>query len=630
MKFRNLLKILSLAAAIGAAAADGGGNLIRNGTFSKPCRLPGIPHEWEVQRPNTKGGETETKLDGGSFLLYFTGPEYVDQIRIKQSLKLEPGKVYEFQYDYRSRLDAGLKADATFWGTGVFMRSWWQVPSEKWTTVRGLFAMADNVDGNVILTLQNRSRIKLWYRNIILKPTELAKEDIPKLIPEFKVHSVESDDVFILPDTKKKSADFIVNGFSDENLKKFRIEADYYPTPERMVRCRVAGRNIFVPMSAVPDGESTLIGKLYSKADNALIATAQVRLQRVMKLPAGVDFSTPAEVRLEDGRKFFPVGIYAGNGWNFSPAELVKNGFNVIHTYATNRRDVDKGDEEGRARNLKLLDDARKLGARVMVQLPHDYTEKAGESARLPHWLDVYKDHPALFGYYVDETRSIKNTPYPVIKAAYDAVRRHDPAHKWFSYEGPDPNLRDSMDAIIYGVTGPEAVKLCMLNLGPDKPVIHCYGQKDFMAQSATSLDYNQSNFVMPVIWGARGIFYFTYSNLRDRKVNPRCAELKPRVLDTARRFGEISQSIVAGDPLPKWSDTVKTTGKLEYKAFADQGACYIFCGVAADKETGGTLTFTPPAGKRLRDVLNDRPYPNTGELKLELSPGQARIIEVK
>lgn len=43
MKFRNLLKILSLAAAIGAAAADGGGNLIRNGMFSKPCRLPGIP-----------------------------------------------------------------------------------------------------------------------------------------------------------------------------------------------------------------------------------------------------------------------------------------------------------------------------------------------------------------------------------------------------------------------------------------------------------------------------------------------------------------------------------------------------------------------------------------------------------
>ena len=95
----------------------------------------------------------------------------------------------------------------------------------------------------------------------------------------------------------------------------------------------------------------------------------------------------PRFITLEDGRKFFPVGIYAGNGWNFSPAELVKNGFNVIHTYATNRRDVDKGDEEGRARNLKLLDDARKLGARVMVQLPHDYTEKAGESARLPHWL---------------------------------------------------------------------------------------------------------------------------------------------------------------------------------------------------------------------------------------------------
>ena len=127
----------------------------------------------------------------------------------------------------------------------------------------------------------------------------------------------------------------------------------------------------------------------------------------------------------------------------------------MIHTYASNREDVCRAfpdvkfNEKAFRNTQKLLDDAKRLGVYVMIQLPHRYTEKADFIGRFPQWLDVYKNHPALFGYYVDETRSIKNTPYPVIKAAYDAVHRYDPKHKWFAYENPDPNLRNSMDAII-------------------------------------------------------------------------------------------------------------------------------------------------------------------------------------
>ena len=111
----------------------------------------------------------------------------------------------------------------------------------------------------------------------------------------------------------------------------------------------------------------------------------------------------------------------------------------MIHTYASNREDVCRAfpdvkfNEKAFRNTQKLLDDAKRLGVYVMIQLPHRYTEKADFIGRFPQWLDVYKNHPALFGYYVDETRSIKNTPYPVIKAAYDAVHRYDPKHKWFA-----------------------------------------------------------------------------------------------------------------------------------------------------------------------------------------------------
>jgi len=73
-----------------------------------------------------------------------------------------------------------------------------------------------------------------------------------------------------------------------------------------------------------------------------------------------------------------------------------------------------------------------------------------GWPGNFPPWLDVYKDHLALFGYYADETRSIKNTS-------------------------------------------------------------------------------------SPVIWGARGIFYFTYRNRVDPKTNPECAELNDRPLSEVR-----------------------------------------------------------------------------------------------
>ena len=375
----------------------------------------------------------------------------------------------------------------------------------------------------------------------------------------------------------------------------------------------------------------TLAGRLISREDNAVVAMTTVNIRRVMKLPDNVDFSSPAEVTLADGKKFFPVGIYAGIGWNFRPEELVNSGFNVIHTYATNRRDVDKGDELGRKNNLKLLDEARKLGAYVMIQLPHDYTEKSGEAAKLPSWLDVYRHHPAVFGYYVDETRSIKNTPYPIIKAAYDQVRAHDPVHRWFAYEGPDPNLRDCMDAIIYNVSNPNAVTLCMLNLGPEKPVIHCYGQKDFQAQSATSLDYNQSNFVMPVIWGASGIFYWWMPNLEGGKEgNLEYRKLAPRVLNSFKRFSEIAPALISGETLPDWTKQIQTEGAMEHKLFARQGKVYIFCGVANGSPKNGTIRLPIPAGRTLRDVLNDQQLEANNEFLLKLHPGQGRIIEVK
>ncbi len=624
---------LTLSLAAGNVQYITGGNLLKNGELKPPCWHPDVPHYW-VKWQQSPQSKTVLKPDDGGVLIHFKGTEYINQIRFKQDLKLEPGKVYEFQFDYRSDVNPDLHADATFWGTGVFMRSWWLAPAQEYTTVRGLFHVAENVKGNVTLTMQNRSAVRLWYRNIRLYPTSLGKKDIGRIIPDFNVHSVSSDDVFITPDNRKATADFIVNGFSGENLKKFRIEAEYYPSNGNAVTCRVKGRNIMIPMNRIPEGKSWLVGKLFDRKDNALVGMKRVEINRIMTLPSGVDLSRKECVRI-NGRKFFPIGIYAGNGWNFSVDELVRQGYNVIHTYASNREDVCRAfpdvkfNEKAFRNTQKLLDDAKRLGVYVMIQLPHRYTEKADFIGRFPQWLDVYKNHPALFGYYIDETRSIKNTPYPVIKAAYDAVHRYDPKHKWFAYENPDPNLRNSMDAIIVRCS-PSVKLLCALNLGADKPVIHCFGQEDFMAQSAKSLDHNQSQFVMPVIWGARGVFYFIASNYLSKEVNPEYRLVGERVLKTVKRFSEAAPAVVSDDPLPAWANQVKTGGKMEKAIFALKDITYIFCGVAEGAGENGVLSFPVQENTEIRDLLNAETLSAEKNFTLSLKPGQAKIIRVK
>lgn len=189
--------------------------------------------------------------------------------------------------------------------------------------------------------------------------------------------------------------------------EKFRIEAEYYPSNGNAVTCRVKDRNIMIPMNRIPEGKSWLVGKLFDRKDNALVGMKRVEINRIMTLPSGVDLSRKECVRI-NGRKFFPIGIYAGNGWNFSVDELVRQGYNVIHTYASNREDVCRAfpdvkfNEKAFRNTQKLLDDAKRLGVYVMIQLPHRYTEKADFIGRFPQWLDVYKNHPALFGYYVE------------------------------------------------------------------------------------------------------------------------------------------------------------------------------------------------------------------------------------
>ncbi|MEI3005743.1 MAG: hypothetical protein V8T87_14165 [Victivallales bacterium] len=127
------------------------------------------------------------------------------------------------------------------------------------------------------------------------------------------------------------------------------------------------------------------------------------------------------------------------------------------------------------------------------------------------------------------------------------------------------------------------------------------------MAQSAKSLDHKpQSQFVMPVIWGAAaGCFTLSPAITSAKEVNPEYRLVGERVLKTVKRFSQAAPAVVSDDPLPAWANQVKTGGKMEKAIFALKDITYIFCGVAEGAGENGVLSLPVQENTKVRDLLN-------------------------
>lgn len=611
-----------------------GDDIIVNGKLERP-NWKKVPQGWERLVLRLNKAQAQVEVNDGGVLMHFTSPDHMDQVRIKQTVNLELDKVYEFSFEYRSDMDRALRADASLLGTGVFLRSWRIRPAENWTKVRGLFYMPPTVPekGEVIVLLQNRSLPKLWYRNVSLKATDLSINDVDRLIPPLKVHSVTSDDVFIMPGTTAQTANFLINDIPESQLGNFGFEAELWVDQKQHVKCKVDDFRISVPIDKIPIGQSTLITKMFDRSDNAIIQSTHVNIERIGEITGDIDFDNTVTLRTPDGKPYFPIGVYAGIGWNLNLKQLAGYGFNVIHSYATGHPlayenySPERFNKKFLDNNIALLQDAEKLGIYVMMSIPRQIAEDPQKVNMLGEWQRLYKNSPAVAAWYVDEMRLIRNTPFPLIKRSYDLIKKGDPSRQWWAYESPESELANSLDTIMIGVTSKAMAKLIKLKLGTDKGIIHVYGQVDYRNSVASSLEYNQYNFILPVIWGARGIFYYTYRNINDPKTNPLYKELKPRVLNTVQRFSKIAPAIVSEYPLPEWTNAIKVDGNMEYKVFADKDSVYIFCGVAAGAPKGGSLRLNTTSDQKIKDVLNDQKLES---IYLTLDPGQGRIIEIR
>ena len=226
-----ILAMAASAAIAGMPAYSVGPNLLANPDFANNNGVDADGWEHFVQH-STNAVMRIVKVQGqpGIFHaaeMFFTSMDRAVQTRYKQSVPLETNTVYELEYTYQSEMDGNLHADVMITGSGPMYRSFFNIPSTKWTRVRRFFATPEQIqvtEGKIFL-FQNRSMVPIRYANGSLRVTSIKPEDIGKYEPTFSVHSVTADDQLILPGGGKKTADFVIH--TDCTLPDIRYDAFY-------------------------------------------------------------------------------------------------------------------------------------------------------------------------------------------------------------------------------------------------------------------------------------------------------------------------------------------------------------------------------------------------------------------
>lgn len=627
-KMRKAMFLLGFAAALNLWADmpyTRGDNLVRNGAL-KAVKAKWKPDEWgrACIPPNAK--YTMIPEENGWKMYFLPNQENMDQVRLVQfNIKTEPGYAYELMYEAKTGPGVSMKRDSFLLGTGVWARFFTLPPLQQWTKCRSIFWIPRDVPekGVVTLGLQNRSTSPVWYRNVSLRKISIGEKEAAEFAPPVKLLPLTPKDAIVLPDSGKEYLQYVVSGIPDHAYDNYRFEIRLYKNDTDFIQGRVNGKRVELPVSEMPVGISVFQLLVYDKRDRALVATSTLQIERIDKVPEHLaDFDKMIPLKTPRGDTIFPIGIYAGLGWNFSLQKLKDCGFNTVHTYGTDSWIV-------REENMKLLREAEKLGMWVLMGLPPGFQIRESALESMSHWITAYKRYPAILSYYSDEVR-MRGTPLELVRKNYQTVKKADPTRLHYMYDKPEYGLGETTDCLMIDISSKNLARVIKLRMG-NLPVIHVFGNVDYKNSTASSLDYNQSNFVMPVIWGASGIFYWWMPNLEGGKEgNLEYRKLAPRVLNSFKRFSEIAPALISGETLPDWTKQIQTEGAMEHKLFARQGKVYIFCGVANGSPENGTIRLPIPAGRTLRDVLNDQQLEANNEFLLKLHPGQGRIIEVK
>jgi hypothetical protein len=140
-------------------------------------------------------------------------------------------------------------------------------------------------------------------------------------------------------------------------------------------------------------------------------------------------------------------------------------------------------------------------------------------------------------------------------------------------------------------------VKLARLRMGAETVLIHCFGQTH-RSNLETPVDPRdiRYDFLMPVVLGARGVFYWENSTVKWRHKYRK--ELKEALFTSARELNALSSYILSEEPLADDAPKVSVDARdgsvyVLNRALGGKGVIII----ARDRGASGNASYTVDAG---------------------------------
>ncbi len=622
-------------------------NVSVNGSFEVDADNNGVPDGWRYSYQRS-GSQPEFKVVSGHtpfgnkcIKLRFKNMHRAHQVRLIQFAKVKSGRVYQLTYWYKSAMNNSLKADVMLTNTGgpIFLCSW-AVPGLEWKRCFRLIPITKKNNKPIGIYVQNRSAIPIWYDNIELRETDIKIDDVVKHQFKVEIHPIRSDDVLITPNRSQDNVSYLV----EVTYPPF-IEREHLRLQVRVIKGKkikivardVALKNkqtqIDIPISRIYAGKCRIHVILSDKTGNTIYAHSSVNIEKLTAESArklkGLNLERTPVLEIE-GKPVFPIGMFGvpasfdENGrckFNVSAlADLSGHKYNVVHNYLFAGTDIQK--------QLAYLDEAWRKGYYVMAEMPRKWAEQ-GEYEQLAKWLKVMSKHRAVLFYYSDEMFCVRHTPIKYIRDVSKLIKKIDSERKWIVYEKANSSLIPYVDGLMQGGNDFITAANYRSILGEDKvwiATVHIAWQR--YNRVAPNMDEQRYLTFMPIILGARGIFFWMWS---EGKWHSGDADYMQRLGQSVDELASIVPAIISGDELPSWYPEITKTEDVSVLRCAKGKRAYLLVGPSYPTSRG-FVKFKMP-----RNVIGNtlfekekKTYQPSDNVTLRIFPKHIKIIRFR
>lgn len=138
-----------------------------------------------------------------------------------------------------------------------------------------------------------------------------------------------------------------------------------------------------------------------------------VQISKDSKIPGNITSKVVRTPLAND----FPIGWYDTIGAKDTPAKVAVEGINILMPY------VGEADNET---ITTYLDAAEKAGVKVLLELRRSIINNR-DNVSVTKFVRTFKNHPAVFGWYLYDEPSVSKLSPQILKSAYDAIKVEDP-----------------------------------------------------------------------------------------------------------------------------------------------------------------------------------------------------------